>query len=66
MKEKMKKADKAKLDGAKVSLAEIMENLGPFLPKREIFEPEPSKDWRIQEECTTPAKADRELQEADV
>lgn len=62
----MNKAAKAKLAGAKISLAEIMESLRPFLPESEIYEPKPSKDWRIQEECTTPSKADRELQEADV
>jgi len=40
-----------KLEKAKVSLAEMMESLRPFLPKREIYEPEPSKDWRMSEEC---------------
>ena len=40
-----------KLEKAKVSLAEMMESLRPFLPKREIYEPEPSKDWRLSEEC---------------
>jgi hypothetical protein len=55
-----------KLKKAKVSLAEMMENLRPFLPDRQIYEPEPTREWRIAEECNTPIRSDREAQEADV
>ena len=63
---KQKTVEKKKLEKAKSSLAEIMENLRPFLPAREIHEPGPSKDWRIAEECNTPTGSDRVTQEVDV
>ena len=66
MSKKAKESENQKLENAKISLAEMMESLRPFLPKREIYEPEPSKEWRIAEECITPSKGSPELQEADV
>lgn len=66
MSETQKKAAAAKkLKSAKISLEEMMENLRPFLPDREIYEPEPSKEWRISEECPA-AKTGRKSEPVDV
>lgn len=43
---------------AKVSLAEMLEQLKPFLPKVNLAEPEPARKWRLakqaQDQCTEP------------
>lgn len=52
-----------RLSKAKKSLAEMLENLRPFLPKSDLSEPESDRTWKLPEEISASRKSKRTEEE---